>query len=517
MPCRSYDDVLRKSIDILFDKISPSKLFSNVPASTVQVPVENIAYTSCWALDTDKLQPSIIDLAIRTLIGQSSLTETHRIGLCDRYGGRGVGSNGGAGRCLTIDKVQIKGCGVTPLFRGKDDSNPGVCDFSECIREIIYSNISDQILPFGAAKCYGVILLEEKFCSESNSNCALLLREPVLRPAHFLRAIRYGEESHSSLSADIERVTQNCKWLLVELIGATEGRLRKKMLVSTFIFSLAERLIKQIVIARWIGFCHGSINPSNVTISGGYVDFGTSSFLPPFANYRVAKLGYYSFDEWIAIPALLADLHHNLLFYGLEVHAGDFDLLIHYRKICAQMHGEFGGYLALLAAGFDRREVAKIPVKLRRSFHTHCVKIERLDGSLQDLSIDVQHHSSGRLADILMQIVISDGRNNSVDGESSEIQASRNKLIKIYAQMRAIAGTDDTIENYNRGKDIIGKITKQRKELYRPVLQEVIRNAKHGDMQLVRRLVDESTSSCSDLVFLKNCLDGVTNDFLSQG
>ena len=43
------------------------------------------------------------------------------VGEVDRYGGSGIGKNGGSGRCAIINGVQIKGVGRTQLAVSDDD------------------------------------------------------------------------------------------------------------------------------------------------------------------------------------------------------------------------------------------------------------------------------------------------------------------------------------------------------------------------------------------------------------
>jgi hypothetical protein len=80
----------------------------------------------------------------------------------ERYGGIGIGTNGGGARCGYYKSYQIKGVGRTPLV-GKDCEtwhSYGGLSLFDAIYEAIYSKILNNVLPKGAVNTCGVRFVE---------------------------------------------------------------------------------------------------------------------------------------------------------------------------------------------------------------------------------------------------------------------------------------------------------------------------------------------------------------------
>ena len=116
----------------------------------------------------------------------------------ERYGGAGLGSNGGGVRCGNVGNLQIKGCGRNSLAGGTTDffHNYGGASLKECLLEAIWGEVLSHALPFKGVRSAAVIgtgsTVPRKFPSRFetiNEPRALVIRQTVIRPAHFMRAV----------------------------------------------------------------------------------------------------------------------------------------------------------------------------------------------------------------------------------------------------------------------------------------------------------------------------------------
>lgn len=137
--------------------------------------------------------------------------------MAERYGGDGILSNGGGGRCGFDGLWQLKGLGPNQLV-GKDvdaDHGDGNLSLDSAIYESIWSEIINAALPFGAIRTVAVLDTGRSFEERGISTPrGLLVRQSVVRPAHFIRAIYFKEQQFDRLSEDALRV----KSAIVKLI-----------------------------------------------------------------------------------------------------------------------------------------------------------------------------------------------------------------------------------------------------------------------------------------------------------
>lgn len=208
------------------------------------------------------------------------------IGVADRYGGNGIGSNGGSGRAVMIGQYYVKGVGRTPLI-GLDvhaDHASGGAYLEECVRESLLAEILHFELPFGAVRTLAIIATGDIQVWATSQGpkperCCLLVRRAFLRPGHIERAALYRGTEVLSGMADAHRVRR--------MISALEAH-------TGAIYILQEQLI--IGFARWSKqlaasylqcLPHGGISSSNVTIDGRLVDFGATAGVPSLARYWI--------------------------------------------------------------------------------------------------------------------------------------------------------------------------------------------------------------------------------------
>lgn len=224
------------------------------------------------------------------------------------YGGAGISYNGGGGRCGYDGKFQVKGIGRNCLVGNHLDTahSDGKLSLQSAVGEVIWSEIFNQVFPIGAVRCVGIILVDIEDCLSSSR--ALLVRESVVRPAHFERAVYYRPELQEW--SDTERVRRAIARLEEFLpmpnavrcgTGANKAMLGIKELASRYGCQLATSRFKRIFHIP---------TPSNVAIDGRFLDFGRVTVLRPIG----AEVGYWECELKNGHSALLQGLY-DLAFY----------------------------------------------------------------------------------------------------------------------------------------------------------------------------------------------------------
>ncbi len=211
--------------------------------------------------------------------------EFDEIGWADRYGGIGIGMNGGSGRAVLLNGYNIKGVGKTELIGvGTDEHHAsGGAYLEEAMRETIFSEIIDQRYPHGAVSTIAIIDTginhdwPEDISDIPSERRVLIIRPSFLRPAHFERAFLHRADNKKVGYIDTQRVKNNIEKLI-------EFGDLKEIYSNLFLnwseqlaFSLASRL------------SHGADTSSNITLDGKIVDFGSSSALPGWYSVTIAE------------------------------------------------------------------------------------------------------------------------------------------------------------------------------------------------------------------------------------
>lgn len=207
----------------------------------------------------------------------------------ERYGGIGVGGNGGGVRCGNVGAFQLKGTGINPLLGNHDDYNHSTGNYSltEAISEVINSQVYAEILPVGVAKSYGLISTgTSRFKGDPYGHrlkLAIMVREVCLRPAHFLPQPFFKPFARykSTLMNDVARVR------------AVNKALAKKFESNNaFIMYLGKYLAasaNQLAFAKVFRIAHGAYSPSNVCFDGRWLDLTNMTMVPTGTNYAAAK------------------------------------------------------------------------------------------------------------------------------------------------------------------------------------------------------------------------------------
>jgi uncharacterized protein YdiU (UPF0061 family) len=204
------------------------------------------------------------------------------VGYADRYGGRGIGRNGGSGRSAIINGYHVKGIGRTPLIGAEADlaHASGGAYLEECVREAIFSEVVARTFPHAAVPTLAIIDtgLVQVWDTENGPKTerrTLLVRPCFVRPAHFQRATGFNSPNAKEGAEDRMRVERF-------FIHATAvlGHAGLRASLSSF----GERWAEQMAHSFVFRFPHGSNTTSNIALDGGLVDFGAMTAVPSWAN-----------------------------------------------------------------------------------------------------------------------------------------------------------------------------------------------------------------------------------------
>lgn len=212
----------------------------------------------------------------------------------ERYGGSGIQRNGGGARCGFDGNYQVKGMGANPLVgEGTDGRHSnGVLGAIHAIYEALWGEALAEILPYGAVRAQAVLLTniytDQAFeRANGQSRRALLVREPVVRPAHFERAPYFKPQPQyaGQLIHDARRVKAVIPMLPAHLPVPPEGFSEEaldnpRLYALEGLCELARREAWQMAFCR-TRFLRLTTSPSNIAMDGRLMDFNGLSCLFP--------------------------------------------------------------------------------------------------------------------------------------------------------------------------------------------------------------------------------------------
>lgn len=202
----------------------------------------------------------------------------------ERYGGDGILTNGGGGRCGFDGDYQVKGIGPNKLV-GEDvevSHADGFLSVQSALYEAIWAEVINIALPYGAVRTLAVIDAGTKIPQSGQIHPrGLLVRVPVVRPAHFIRAVYFKEKKINSMSEDAKRVCAAIKKLVDFLPSpavslqqsGVSGRLGSGML------ELAKRYAEQFAAARAKCLVHENVSASNLSMDGAWLDLSSAGII----------------------------------------------------------------------------------------------------------------------------------------------------------------------------------------------------------------------------------------------
>lgn len=198
--------------------------------------------------------------------------------MAERYGGDGILSNGGGARCGFDGTWQLKGLGANALVGHDVDAGHGDGNLSltTALYESIWAEIIESVLPFGATRT--VAILDTGLTYDTWKGAlkrGLLVRQPVVRPAHFIRSVYFRQKRLDGLGEDALRVKQAIH-RLVEFLPAAPGSTAQmpalERRLQSGLVELADRYAEQFAAARAKHIIHFNVSASNVSLTGGWLD-----------------------------------------------------------------------------------------------------------------------------------------------------------------------------------------------------------------------------------------------------
>ncbi|AVR94969.1 hypothetical protein [Pseudoduganella armeniaca] len=196
----------------------------------------------------------------------------------DRYGGPGIGLNGGSGRAAVLGGYHVKGIGRTPLVSALTDPThaSGGAYLEEAVRETVFAEVVRHEFPHGAVPVLAILDtgLTQDWGSVRERR-VLVVRPCFLRPAHFVRAVAFHSGHPTEGAADAARVRHMFD-ACGELLGKTRLVERCLALWTAWAEQLAYSFVHRLP--------HGSNTISNICLDGKLVDFGATSAVPSWAD-----------------------------------------------------------------------------------------------------------------------------------------------------------------------------------------------------------------------------------------
>ncbi len=316
------------------------------------------------------------------------ITEEQRLLEIERYGGYGVGTNGGGVRCGNIDVFQLKGIGVSPVVGKYTDfaHSSGIYSIDESMTEIVNSVIYEVILPVKPVKYYALFYIGSSHFIENPQyihHSMLALRQLVTRPAHFMRAEKFKPLNINKkiINNDKSRVKESNLWLKEEL-GSDRSFVNLLDLMITnsaelFAFTSIHRI------------AHGALSPSNISIEGHWLDLTNMTFTPSNENYRASFETVSYVDEKLYFEKIIDEFAYNYSKYN-DVYINTDNIKEKYRALLSQFTSYFVvSSLGIVPSGLEGLEIqTEIGLLLKDFEMSTNTKTSTLIGFPEGLNVD---------------------------------------------------------------------------------------------------------------------------------
>ncbi len=252
-----------------------------------------------------------------------------KIFYAERYGGIGMGPHGGGARCgYDGEKFQLKGIGPNPLV-GLIDADSlkqsnGELALASALYEMVWSRILQQCLPYGVNVCLAVLALPDSVISGQSR--ALLVRELLIRPAHFERAAAFRHPRPSPIaerSQDVQRVAAMCDHL-APILQATYhlDTVEAAQVVPAGLCQFACRQAHQLAFAQ-SHFLYHSLSSSNFSVDGKWLDFTATSPLNPAGIFSAQGMDSAWLSLWDQDSIIVDVLYSLVMHYSKYQHLSD--------------------------------------------------------------------------------------------------------------------------------------------------------------------------------------------------
>lgn len=236
-------------------------------------------------------------------------------GYADRYGGGGIGLNGGSGRAAYVQGYHVKGLGRTPLVSHLTERAhaSGGAYLEESVRDVIFTEMVRAEFPHSAVPILALIDIGQTQTFEFPTRTdiesrVLVVRPPFLRPAHYLRSIFISDDPKEG-AQDARRV----QWMF-----DVTRELRGAPAFASDYESFYVRLAQQLAYGHVHRLAHGSPTLSNVCLDGRLLDFGAMSALPSWADIAI-MLGRQPFSSHLRLLPRL--VRSSAYFFGRHLDA----------------------------------------------------------------------------------------------------------------------------------------------------------------------------------------------------
>lgn len=269
------------------------------------------------------------------------------------YGGMGVGSNGGGGRCGNIGAQQVKGVGINPLVGDHDNSEHayGGLDIRKATIETVYSLVLDNILPKGVVKVWGLIFIGYDTAREGSKKVwgGLMVRDRCIRPGHFMRSPYFKPRGgvKALVEGDLQRIRLLYKRMSEELEGDSSSFIK-------WLGGYLRDVASQFAFARVMRITHGTMTASNIAWDGKWLDLPACSFLSGGVNYSIWSQFY---EEHNMALSYAMEILHNYSKYN-RVPLNPVPLVSYFYE----QFQEYGKYYVGYALGLNLNYVLELPV-----------------------------------------------------------------------------------------------------------------------------------------------------------
>jgi hypothetical protein len=217
----------------------------------------------------------------------------------ERYGGMGIGRNGGGARCALYAGMVVKGFGASALGgRGQDYWHSfGGLSLREAVREAVWGETLNQLLPHGAVQTEAVVLTGGEVplhypdsAGRAHAPRALSFRRPFVRLAHFLPATLFlPNRAHEGQLLPEDARTRESILSLPRVLACLYGEQAPDADLMQQLELLFRRCGTQAGAARALRLVHGSITASNIGLDGRLLDFGMTSAVSDFGRVRTVR------------------------------------------------------------------------------------------------------------------------------------------------------------------------------------------------------------------------------------
>lgn len=230
--------------------------------------------------------------------------------MAERYGGDGILSNGGGARCGFDGVWQLKGLGANPLVGHDVDAGHGDGNLSLTIAlyESVWAEIIASVLPFGATRTIAILDTGQTYETwRGTLKRGLLVRQPVVRPAHFIRSIYFRQQRLDCLGEDALRVKQVIQRLVDFLPGVQASTALMPSLeqrLESGLVELAGRYAEQFAAARAKHIIHFNVSASNVSLTGGWLDLSGVCLFTHFINGDRSSIERFNSEYLPALQSL---------------------------------------------------------------------------------------------------------------------------------------------------------------------------------------------------------------------